>query len=258
MIDRRHRRRCPRRLFVIPLVALALVAPASAQDAQEIVRSAWEQQRGLTSYAEVTMTIHRPEWERSMSMRAWTAGQEESLVRVTAPRKDAGNGTLMKDDSMWTFAPKINRVIKIPSSMMSQSWMGSDFSNKDVSRAADIVDQYDHSLQGTEEHEGKTVYVIESIPHEDAAIVWGKEVMRVREDLVLLSQEFYDQDLEPVKRMEALEVGVLGGRPMAVRMRMAKVGQETEWTEIVYESLEFDIDLDDGMFTLSNLRNPRD
>ena len=78
----------------------------------------------------MTMTIHRPDWERSMSMRAWTEGDDRSLVRVTAPARDRGNGTLMDDNRMWSFSPRVNRVIKVPSSMMNQSWMGSDFSNK--------------------------------------------------------------------------------------------------------------------------------
>ena len=100
--------------------------------------------RGLSSYTVMTMVIHRPDWERTMTMRGWTKGDDQSLVRVMEPKKDRGNGTLTDDNSMWTFSPKINRVIKIPSSMMGQSWMGSDFSNKDVARADDIVDQYDH------------------------------------------------------------------------------------------------------------------
>ena len=113
-----------------------------------------------------------------MSMRGWTSGSKKSLVRVTAPKKDVGNGTLMVDNNMWSYAPKVNRVIKVPSSMMGQSWMGSDFSNKDVSRADDIVDQYDHTLLAKEENEGHTVFVIQSIPYEEAAVVWGKEILR--------------------------------------------------------------------------------
>jgi outer membrane lipoprotein-sorting protein len=247
---------------VLIVLALALVAPTLLAeedvDARQLVRAAWDQVRGLSSYGEMTMTIHRPSWERSMSMRAWTRGEKHSLVRVTAPKKDAGNGTLMVDNSMWTYSPKVNRVIKVPSSMMGQSWMGSDFSNKDVSRADDIVDQYEHALLGTEEHDGHEVYVIESVPHEDAAVVWGKEILRVRDDWVLLSQEFYDQDGVLVKAMRALEVGEMGGRMIATRLRMAKVDTEDEWTELRYDSLRFDVDLKDSLFTLSNLRNPRE
>jgi outer membrane lipoprotein-sorting protein len=232
--------------------------PASSENAREIVRAAWEHWRGATSEGEITMTIHRPDWERSMSMKAWTRGQKRSLVRVTAPRKDAGNATLMIDDSMWTYSPKVNRVLKVPSSMMAQSWMGSDFSNKDVSRADSIVDQYDHTLLEKETSEGHTVYVIESIPHEDAAVVWGKEILKVRDDNVLLAEDFYDQDGKLVKSLRSTKVGRMGGRALALVQRMEKLESEGEWTEIVIEDMRFDLDLPDSLFTRSNLRNPRD
>jgi outer membrane lipoprotein-sorting protein len=232
--------------------------PAGAQDAADIVRATIDNWRGKSSYGEMTMTIHRPSWERTMSMRAWTQGSKKSLVRITAPKKDAGNGTLMVDNNMWSYAPKVNRVIKVPSSMMGQSWMGSDFSNKDVSRADDIVDQYDHTLLGQEEHEGHAVYVIESIPHEEAAVVWGKEILRVRDDDVLVSQEYYDQEGVLVKTLRSLEIGEKGGRTIALRQRMAKEATEDEWTEFLIDDIEFDVEISDNVFTRSNLQNPRE
>ena len=132
-------------LLLLVCLSSALANPASP-DPRELIQQAMDHWRGLSSYSEMTMTIHRPDWERAMSMRSWTKGDKTSLVRVTLPKKDAGNGTLTKDDNMWTFAPKINRIIKVPSSMMNQSWMGSDFSNKDISKSTDILDQYDHKL----------------------------------------------------------------------------------------------------------------
>ena len=234
------------------------VLPAHAQDAAEIVRATIDNWRGKSSYGEMTMTIHRPSWERTMSMRAWTQGAKKSLVRITAPKKDAGNGTLMDNNNMWSYAPKVNRVIKVPSSMMGQSWMGSDFSNKDVSRADDIVEQYDHTLLGKEEHEGHTVYVIQSIPHEEAAVVWGREILRVRDDDVLISQEYYDQEGVLVKTLRSLEIGEMGGRTIALRQRMAKEDASDEWTEFRIDSVEFDVEISDNVFTRSNLQNPRE
>jgi len=241
------------------LAAVVAVASfAAAQDASEIVRSSIDNWRGESSYGEMTMTIHRPSWERTMSMRAWTSGLKKSLVRVTAPKKDAGNGTLMVDNNMWTYSPKVNRVIKVPSSMMGQSWMGSDFSNKDVSRADDIIDQYDHTLIGKEENDGHTVFVIESVPHEEAAVVWGKEVLRIRDDDVLVSQEYYDQEGVLVKALRTLEIGEMGGRTLAIRQRMAKSETDDEWTEFRIDSVEFDVEISDNVFTRSNLQNPRE
>ena len=240
-------------------ISLFFTATAAPQEptAQQLVRNAMDHWRGLTSYSEMTMTIHRPDWERSMTMKSWSKGEKNSLVRVVEPRKDAGNGTLILDQNMWTFSPKINRIIKVPSSMMSQSWMGSDFSNKDISKSTDIIEQYDHELIATDQRDGHSYYTIESIPHEDAAVVWGKEVLTVRDDFVMMEQEFWDQDGVLVKKLETLEVREMGGRAVARVMRMGEVDSPDEWTRIQVEAIEFDIELSDQVFTLSNLRNPR-
>jgi outer membrane lipoprotein-sorting protein len=244
------------------LAVLLATAPATAgdtaRDARSIVREAIDHWRGLSSYSEMTMVIHRPDWERSMTMRAWTKGDKKSLVRVIEPKKDRGNGTLTDDNNMWTFSPKVNRVIKIPSSMMGQSWMGSDFSNKDVARSDAIIDQYDHTLLSAEEVDGFTVYEIQAIPHEDAAVVWGREVLRIREDHVVLQHSFYDQDGELVKTLETQEIAEMGGRTVAKRQRMTKSASPEEWTEIRMLLIEYESDIRDSLFTQSNLRNPRD
>ena len=243
--------------FALFLLSSCAFADTGDRDATQIVRDAIDHWRGLSSHGEMTMTIHRPDWERTMSMESWSEGEKLSLVRVTAPRKDRGNGTLIDDNKMWTFSPKINRVIKVPSSMMNQSWMGSDFSNKDISRTDDIVLQYDHTLLSETEQDGITVYEIQSIPHEDAAVVWGREVLKIRSDNVMLEQRFYDQDDVLVKTLITLEVKEMGGRAVAAQQRMAKEDSPDEWTEIVTNFVEFDVELDDNVFTLSNLRNPR-
>lgn len=227
------------------------------RDATEIVRDALNHWRGLSSHGEMTMIIHRPDWERSMSIESWTEGEKQSLVRVTAPRKDRGNGTLIDDQKMWTFSPKVNRVIKVPSSMMNQSWMGSDFSNKDISRTDEIVAQYDHTLLDQTEIDGVVVYEIQSIPHEDAAVVWGKEVLSIRADNVLVGHQFYDQDGALFKSLRTLEIAEMGGRAVAAKQRMEKIEYPDEWTEIRVDAIEFDVELREGVFTLSNLRNPR-
>lgn len=245
---------------IIAVLIISLVSPSllsATPDPRELIIEAMNHWRGLTSYSEITMTIHRPDWQRSMSMDCWTSGDKTTLVRVTEPKKDAGNGTLTKDNNMWTFSPKINRIIKIPSSMMNQSWMGSDFSNKDISKNTDIVDSYDHTLLETRQQDGHTVYVIKSVPHEDAAVVWGKEIVFIRDDHVLLEQQFWDQEGILVKVMKATEVKQMGGRSVASIVRMSKQETKDEWTEMSVQDIKFNISIDDNLFTLSNLRNPR-
>ena len=250
-------RRLLRLLLISGLAICAAAQSAETPDPRELIRAAMQHWRGVTSYSEMTMTIHRADWQRSFSMQAWTEGDKQSLVRVTEPRRDAGNGTLVQDKSMWTFSPKINRIIKVPASMMNQSWMGSDFSNKDISKSTDIIDQYHHRLLSTETRDDHLVYTIESIPHEDAAVVWGREIIVIRDDYLMLSQQFWDQDDVLVKQMDTTSIEFMDDRNIAARMRMYKLEHPAEWTEMSVQAIDFDIAITDSLFTLSNLRNPR-
>lgn len=246
----------PRR-FAFLFFALLPAAHAQPPDAAALVKAAIDYWRDVSSYAEFDMTIHRPDWQRTMTMRVWTRGSKESLVRVVAPAKDAGNGTLLLDKDMWSYNPKINRVIKIPSSMMNQSWMGSDFSNNDLAKADDLIDQYRHKLLETSTHNGHKLYVIESVPHETAPVVWGREVVTIRDDYLLMEHAFYDQSNVLVKKLVVTEIKPMGGKMIASRERMQKIDKPDEWTEVVTRDAKFGLPLPASTFTLPNLRNPR-
>lgn len=248
-----------KRPFLLCLWAIFLTpcTLTAAPDANTIIQKAIDHWRGISSYSVVTMTIHRPDWERTMTMRSWTLGEKKSLVRVTEPAKDAGNATLLIDKKMWTFSPKINRVIKIPSSMMNQSWMGSDFSNKDIARSDDIIDEYQHTIIDKRIQQEHTVYVIESVPNENAAVVWGKEQLTIRDDNIILEHAFFDQAMMLTKKLTTLHIAPMGGRTLAAQQRMINIEKPEEWTEITIDSAQFDLEIPESTFTLSNLRNPR-
>ncbi len=245
---------------ILPFVLLPFLIGASAapaENAAAIIQAAIDYWRDVSSYSVAQMTIHRPDWQRAMTIRVWTKGQKLSLVRVVAPPKDEGEATLLVDNDMWSFSPKINRVIKIPSSMMNQSWMGSDFSNNDLAKADDLIDQYNHRLIKTETRDGHKIYVIESKPKEFAPVVWGREVETVRDDYILLEHAFYDQAGELVKKLVTEDIRPMGGKTIAARQRMQRIDKPGEWTEVVTREAKFGIDISPSFFTLSNLRNPR-
>ena len=246
------------RLAVASFLLFSLAAQAQTPDAAALIKAAIEYWRDTSSYAVSEMTIHRPDWERRVTFRVWTRGDKHSLVRVIAPAKDAGNATLLVDNDMWSFTPKINRVIKIPSSMMTQGWMGSDFSNSDLAKADDLIEYYTHRLLKTETRDGHTQYVIESIPKETAPVVWGKEVVTVRDDYVLLEHAFYDQQGKLLKTLTTQELKSMGGKTVAARQRMQKLDKPDEWTQINVQEARFGVEIPANMFTLGNLRNPRE
>jgi len=241
------------------LAAPAVVFPALAAepDAATIVQRAIDYWRDVSSYSVFDMSIRRPDWARTMTIRVWTRGQKESLVRVVAPSKDAGNATLLLDNDMWSYTPRINRIIKIPSSMMNQSWMGSDFSNNDLAKADDLIEHYTHRLLGIETHNGHKVYVVESTPRETAPVVWGREVVLIRDDHIVLEHRFYDQRNVLVKTMKTLKIGPFGGKLIAAHQRMQKADAPGEWTDIIVKEARFGVTLPASTFTQANLRNPR-
>lgn len=226
-------------------------------DATAIVKGAIEYWRGTTSYALMAMTVHRPSFERESVMRAWTRGAKDALVRFVEPARDAGNATLNLGDDMWVFTPRLNRVVKIPFSMMASSWMGSDFSYNDLSKSDELVVHFENRIIGTEMNDGHVVYVIEATPRPSAPVIWGKEIVKVRDDSLLLEETYFDQDGKAVKRLNALEIDTLDARRYVVKLRMTKLEEPDQWTELEYREARFGRDLPDGLFTRSNLRSPR-
>lgn len=235
------------------VVSNAVAAP----DPTALLKGAIDQWRGHTSYTQITMVVHRPHWERSLSMRAWTRGAADSLVRFTRPAKDAGNATLKIGPAMWVFNPKLNQVIKLPASMMSQSWMGSDFSYNDLAKSDSVVNEYTHRLLATSEAGGHRIYTIEAVPKADAPVVWGKQVVKVRDDRILLQEVYFDQDMRPVREMDVTRIGRLGGRIYPLRLVMKPLEKPGRWTRIDYSAGDFDLPLPSYLFSIANLRNPR-
>jgi outer membrane lipoprotein-sorting protein len=238
-------------LVICPVGVLAAEEPT----ARELVAAAIDLTRGQSSYAEFAMVIHRPDWQRTSKLVAWTRGRKDALIRFTAPARDAGNATLKQGEKMWTYNPKLNRTIRLPFSLMSQSWAGSDFSYNDLSRTDKLLEEYELTITATRRSEDHTLYTIEAVPRDEAPVVWGKEEIVLRDDHVLISQTFFDQAMRPLKRMETLEIGEMGGRIFGIRMRMSKLDEPENYTELSYARVDFDIELEDRLFTLFSLQS---
>ncbi len=245
--------------FIITLfLILTAITPdatlAEKVTADHVVMKAFEYWRGKASVSVTEMTIQRKNWSRTMTLKAWTKGASDSLFVIIKPTKDKGNGTLKKGRNMWMFNPKVNRIIKLPPSMMTQSWQGSDFSNNDLAKTDSLINDYTHSIIGKESHEGKTVYKIRSTPTKDAAVVWGKIELLVREDHILLSETFFDEDGKPVKTMTASDIEPIDGKLFPKTWKMQKADKKEEYTLFTYTELSFVDTLSDKIFTRSNLK----
>jgi outer membrane lipoprotein-sorting protein len=233
--------------------------PAFAQDAKEIIRESEKRFRGITSLeAEVTMTIVRPKWTREMSMKSWSKGSDYALILITGPERDKGTANLKRGREVWNWMPRIERSIKLPPSMMSQSWMGSDFTNDDLVREFSIVEDYTHKLGQDSVIEGKTCWKIILTPKEDAAVVWGKVVMFVsHEDYLQLRSEFYDEEGYLINIMQGSEIEARDGRQIVTKMEMIPVEEEGQKTVLKYGAMKFDQDIPDSFFSIQNMKKVR-
>ena len=233
----------------------AMAAGAESLPAVEIVRRCDDLLRGEESYCRVTMTLTRPPWSRTVVMDAWTRGVQKSFIRTLSPPKEKGVTFLKKGRQAWQYAPSIDRVIKIPPSMMLQSWMGSDFTNDDVVRADSMVTDYDHTIASEPEENGVEYWVIQARPKPEAPVVWGRVDLKIRKaDFIPVRVDYYDEDGRLVKYYETSDFKEIEGRRLATRMTMHDESHPGNQTEIRYESLTFKPDLKPDTFTEQNLR----
>jgi len=245
--------------FIVTLLLLSLGSSLMGQDVQSIIRKSEERRRGIeSSYSEMTMTIVRPKWTREMSLKSWGKGDDFALLLITAPESEKGAVTLKREKEVWNWLPKIGRTIKLPRSMMSQSWNGSDFTNDDLVREVSLIDDYEHTLLGDSTIQGRKCWKIKLVPHEDVAVVWGKIIMFVdQKDYLQLRVEEYDEDGYLVNLISSSGIKNMGGIPFASHMEIVPVEEEGQKTILEYTSIQFNVDLKDAFFSVQNMKRVR-
>lgn len=240
------------------LVVGCLVMPrlvAAQTDPLEIMARVDRLLRGESSRGVATMEVATEHWDRQMTMELWSLGTDYSLVRLRAPQKEAGTATLMAEDDIWNYLPKVDRTIKIPSSMMGGAWMGSHFTNDDLVKESQIVEDYDIEIAFEGDREKVAVWEFLLTPKPEAAIIWGHVEYQVRQDDYMpVWTKFYDEDGELSRTMTYSEFVEFDGRLVPAVMDMHPADKPGERTSIRYEELEFDVDIDQSFFSLRNLQ----
>ena len=245
-------------MVVIGASASAMSVSGAEPTGRDLVAHVERTLWGKTSQGAAEMTVITPRWERKLSLRFWMERPERTFIRIDAPPKEAGIGSLRIKAEMWNYLPAIERVIKIPPSMMLQPWMGSDMTNDDLVKSSSVVDDYTHTLIGSEDLEGTRVYKVESIPKPDAAVVWGKLIYRIRQsDRLPLKLEFYDERGELVKALRYSDIRPIGGRVIPTRWEMQPIAKPQNRTVFVIREMTFDAPTDAQTFTLKNLQQRR-
>ena len=218
---------------------------------EELLNATDDVARDDSSHGTITMNVKTKRYERSLTMTMWTLGEERSLMRIDAPAKEKGTATLKVDDNIWNYLPKIDRTIKVPASMMSGSWMGNHFTNDDLVKENRMADQFEGVI--TQRPDTGGLYVIELTPKPDAPVVWGKVIVEITPDLLPTQIRYFDEKGALKRTMTFSDVKTFGERKMPARMKMVPADKPNEFTEIVYESIEF-VDVPESLFSLQALR----
>jgi outer membrane lipoprotein-sorting protein len=236
-------------------IILSFIQTIDAQDAKSIVKKADEQMRGKTSHVLMTIQTIRSGWKRSMEIEAWMKGSDLSLIRITAPAKDKGIVFLKKKKEVWSWYPTLERSIKLPPSMMSQSWMGTDFTNDDLVKESSVLNDYRHSIIGDTILSGRDCHIIEMTPLPESSVVWGKVIVCIdKKDFIELHSRFYDEEGMLMNIMNGFDIGVMSGRMIPTTFEMIPVEKKNQKTEMHYKKVEFDIPIPDSFFSIETMR----
>jgi outer membrane lipoprotein-sorting protein len=228
----------------------------SADKARQIIDKVDRMLRGDSSQGTVRMTVVTRDWRRTTEMEIWSKGTDEVLIRIEQPKKDAGTATLRVGENIWNYLPKIDRVIRIPTSMMMASWMGSHFTNDDLVKESRLVRDYDIQITFEGLRDGVEVYEFLLTPKPEAPVVWGKIIYLIRKsDLMPVWAKFYGEDGQLKRIATFSDYKIMGGRLVPARMRMTPQDKPDEYTELYYENLNFDIPIPDKIFSLNALRD---
>ena len=240
------------------LLSLLIVSTAFSQDPKEIVRTMEKNMRGDASYQEMTLETVRPRYTREVSMNTWSLGDDYSLIYVTAPARDEGTAFLKRGNEIWNYVPNIDRTVKMPPSMMSQSWMGSDFTNDDLVSGTSSVDDYDHTFAGIESVDGHECYKIEMIPHPETPVVYEKVIYWIsREYYLPVKVENYDDLGDLVSTVRFSNFNIMGGRRIPAIMEMIPHDKRGHKTIINVKKADFGLNMSEDFFSIQNLTRVR-
>ncbi len=225
----------------------------------EIVRIADEKFNGEKSgYSVMAMTIVRPSWERTVEFRSWSLGTDYALTLITAPAREKGQSFLKRSNEMWSWNPSINRLIKLPPSMMSQGWMGSDYTNDDILRESSAVNDYTHQLEGEESVGDRACYKIKLEAKPDAGIIWGQQVWWIdKKDYIIMKAELFDEDGYLVRTEIASDLKVFDGRLVPSVIELIPAEKEGNRTIVKISEMKFNIEVEESFFSQQNMKSIR-
>jgi outer membrane lipoprotein-sorting protein len=236
-----------------------VILSAQGLSATEIVSKADEKFNGeKSSIMVMSMTIIRPTWQRTVEFRNWSLGRDYALTLITAPSKDANQTFLKRKTEMWSWNPAISRLIKLPPSMMSQGWMGSDYTNDDILKESSVVNDYTHEIIGEETVGNRLCYKIKMVAKESAAVIWGSQLRWIdKKDFLVMKTELYDEEGTLIRTETGSEIKTMDGRTIPSLLELIPADEPGNKTVVNIKEIKFNIQILESFFSQQNMKNIR-
>jgi outer membrane lipoprotein-sorting protein len=243
---------------IFTAILLLITFISWSQESGEILTRMESNMRGHAAFAEITMDITRSGRTREIEMKYWSLGDDYRLIYIIAPEQEAGTAYLKRKNEIWNYQPRIRRTVRIPLSMVSQSWMGSDFTNDDLIGGTSAIYDYHHEFSGKTRIDGHDCYIIELTPYLESPVVYEKVIYFISRDYYLpLKIENYNEFDELVSTVLFREIREFDGRYFPSVREMIPAGGENRKTVITIHTKTFGIDISEEFFTVENLTEVR-
>ncbi len=209
--------------------------------------------RADTSEGTVTMTIVNDRGTRKLTIEQWSRGKDDALFVIRKPRREAGTATLKTKEGLWNYAPRADRMIRVPSGLLSDAWMGSHFTNDDLVRESKYEDDYETKLSW--KTEGAKTYLLATMtPRPKAPVVYTKVEYYLDADTWIPARADYFDRGKLMRRMTFTDVQKIGDRLMPKVMTLVPMDKPDEKTEMRYEEIKFNHKIKSDLFTKKGLR----
>jgi outer membrane lipoprotein-sorting protein len=241
--------------YILFFLIIGFAKTVLCQSAKEIVQKADSKMRGATMQAEIVIKTIRPTWTREMQCKTWMKGNNLAMIYIQSPAKDKGIAFLKRKREVWNWMPTLERNIKLPPSMMTQSWMGTDFTNDDLVKESSVVEDYNQMLIGDTIIQSRDCYIVQMIPKPETPVVWSKVIVCIdKNDFLELHSRFYDEDGKLTNTMNSYDIKLMHDRVIPTRFEMIPTDKKGQKTEMIYKNIQYDKPISDNFFVVEKMK----
>lgn len=200
------------------------------------------------------MIINGRRGERTVELKSWQRNIYDAFTEYLAPPRDKGTKMLKLGDQLWTYSPSTDRTILISGHMLRQSVMGSDLSYEDMMEDPMLQNTYNAKIVDQDTISNRQIWILELKAKKKDASYDKRKIWVDKERFITLKENLYAKSGKLLKTIEIYEVMNVDGRWIPKSALYKDVLKEGEGTKMIVESIEFNENIPDHIFSKASLR----